>query len=240
MKIRVLGRFRVTDQGRDHTPTGMAGQLLKAVVCTGRPLHWEELSEMFWPDIPAEQGRVRLRNVRSRLRTTTGSVLIRADDLIKLDPRVSVDMHEFEALALRALAAFSAKDGEAVRLATQAFAQYRGDLLPEDRYAQWTQEPRERLRRRASSILGYLVADARQRQDWAEALLLLERAMALQPDAEEVALHTVDVLLTLGQRLAALRLLRQTAERTAQLGLQPSARWELLHAQVRAVTEPRV
>src|SRR5690606_15956719 len=60
---------------------------------------------------------------------------------------VTVDAVRFEELARDALA------GADRRAAAAAIAAYGGELLPEDRYVEWADEPRERLRLRYLDLL---------------------------------------------------------------------------------------
>lgn len=231
MRVRLLGRFSVTRPGEDRTPKGKPAQVLKVLASSGRSLHWEQLVEALWPSSNAKNARVRLRNVLSRLRAQAGPVVVRRGDMVAIAPGVSIDAEEFEALARRALAAAGTADGP--RLARQAMEHYRGDLLPEDRYAEWTLEPRERLRRRFRALLDLVLADARARGDREEALLLLERALAVEPEDEHLGLDVVTLLIELGRQAAALRLLERIEASMETLGLPVSARWRELHKQAR-------
>lgn len=231
MRVRLLGRFAVTRPGQDRTPTGMPAQALKIVLCNGRAMHWEVVAESLWPSATPDQGRVRLRNVLSRLRARSGPVLVRRGGMLVVPPTVSVDAEEFEALARRALEADGGPEG--LRLARQALEAYRGDLLPEDRYAEWSVEPRERLRRRFRALLELLLTDARRRDDLEAALLFLERALDVEPEDEELSLDTVEILIELGRRAAALRLLERVEAGLEAEGLPISARWVALYQQAR-------
>lgn len=231
MRIRLLGRFAVTQPGSDRTPRGVPAQALKILACSGRSLHWEELAELLWPSVNPDDGRVRLRNVLSRLRAQAGPVVARRGDLLVIPSGVSIDAEEFEALARRALGAQTTPEG--LRLARQALEHYRGDLLPEERYAEWTLQPRERLRRRFRAMLEVLLADARAREDLEAVLLLLERALAVEPDDEELGLDVVEVLNELGRRAAALRLLERVEASLEERGLPISARWLALYQESR-------
>lgn len=231
MRIRVLGRFTVTEPGRDRTPTGVPAQALKILVCGDRSLHWEELAELLWPSVHPHQGRVRMRNVLSRLRAQSGDVVVRRGGLLLIPHEVSIDSEEFEALARKALDAAAGPDR--VRLARQALEHYRGDLLPGDRYSDWSLQPRERLRRRFRGLLELLVADARERDDLESALLLLERAMGVEPDDAQLALDTVELLIELDRRAAAVRLLERVEASLELAGLPISPRWLALYRDAR-------
>lgn len=63
---------------------------------------------------------------------------------------------------------------------------YTGDLLPDDLYFDWTQPPRERLRRLFREASLALAAHARDERDYARVITLLTRLVALDA-ADEVA-----------------------------------------------------
>lgn len=221
-RIQLLGGFAVVDDGVDVTPPpGLPAQALKAVACGGRRLHWEELVEVLWPSDDAERGRTRLRNVLSRLRARSGPLLVRDGDAVLIPAGLSLDAEEFEAQAREALELAARDRAAALARAGAAVAGYRGDLLPDDRYASWTQSLRERLRRRHRALLDLLIEDARQRGALEEALLLIERAMEAEPEAEELYVAAAEVLDETGRRSAALKVLRRGLEATRELGLQP-------------------
>lgn len=230
-----MGGFTVTDHDRDVTPRGQQGQVLKLVALHGGRLHWEEVAEALWPAAAPERGRTRLRNVLSRLRTESGPVLVRRGVLVQLAPDVRVDAIEFDRAAREALAVAARDPDGAVGPARAALELYAGDLLPEDRYASWTAEPRERLRRRFLAVLDVLLQEAKRRGDLEGALLLLERAIEVEPDAEDLYLDAADVLASLGRRAAALRMVARARRIADEAHLPPSARCRALEARLRAV-----
>lgn len=234
VRVRTLGGFAVTDAGRDVTPSGLPAEALKLVAVHGGRMHWEEVAEALWPAAPPERGRTRLRNVLSRLRTETGAVVARRGVLVQLAPEVAVDAIEFDRAA-RDVLAVAARDPVAASAAARtALDLYTGDLLPEDRYASWTLEPRERLRRRFLAVLDLLVQEAHRNADPEAALLLLERAIEVEPDAEDPYLDAAELLAAMGRRTASLRMVRRARRLAEEANLPPSERCRMLEAALRS------
>jgi DNA-binding SARP family transcriptional activator len=234
VRVRTLGGFAVTDGGRDVTPTGLPAEALKLVAVHGGRLHWEEVAEALWPAAPPERGRTRLRNVLSRLRTETGAVVARRGVLVQLAPDVQVDAIDFDRAARDVLTVAARDPAAAIASARTVLELYGGDLLPEDRYASWTAEPRERLRRRFLAIVDLLVQDAQRNGDPEGALLLLERAIEVEPDAEDPYLDAAELLAALGRRSASLRMVLRARRLAEEAHLPPSERCRALEAALRA------
>src|SRR5919202_264318 len=113
LRIELLGRFRVTVDGR----TVSAGEwrrsrsvaLIKLLaLAPGYRLHREQVMDALWPELAPDAAGRNLRKAVHYARRTLGT-----RDVIKLD----------------------------------------GELLPDDPYAEWTQEPRERLRQLYARVL---------------------------------------------------------------------------------------
>jgi DNA-binding SARP family transcriptional activator len=222
MRIELLGHFAVLDDGRDVTPPlGHPSQLLKAVAVRGRRLHREEAVEVLWPSVSRRVGETRLRNVLSRLRAASGDVLAREGGLLVVPGWVRIDVEEFEADARRAVTLAPSDAAAAVEAAGRAVERYRGDLLPDDRYVQWTEAPRERLRRRFRAANALLVEDARRRGADEQALLLVERSLEVDPEAEEAYVEAAELLDRLGRRSGAIQVVQRGLAVMDELGVHP-------------------
>jgi DNA-binding SARP family transcriptional activator len=67
--ISILGRCRVRRDGVDlPVPAGRAGTLLQLLATLGDRATLDEVIEHLWPEVDAEVGRTRIRNVLTRLR----------------------------------------------------------------------------------------------------------------------------------------------------------------------------
>jgi DNA-binding SARP family transcriptional activator len=176
--------------------------------------------EDLWPGVEAASGRKRLRNVLNRLREVVGDLVVRDGATLSLADGTVVDAALFEDHALAALAAPAERTS--LDRARAALALYAGEALPDERYEDWSIEPRERLRAHALGLLDLLAAGAEREGDLDEALRLLERAIELDRLDETRYVRSASLLLRQGRRGRALDVLRASATALRQLGLEPS------------------
>lgn len=198
LRISVLGGFDVEVDGRSIEasawPRNRARALVKLLaLATGHRLHREQLIDALWPALDEAAGSGNLRKAIHFARRAIGAEHIRfEDEIVALDaPRIFVDVVMFD---------------EAIQTGRRAdaLALYRADLLPEDRFEPWAEDPRERLRMRFHRLL----LDEASRHDDAGRLDLaadlLERLVASDPLNEEAYLRLVRVLARAGSRHLAL------------------------------------
>ena len=152
LRMSLLGRFEVRagddviiDEAWHHRN---AKALLKLLaVQRNRSLHREQVLEAFWSSLNPSAAAANLRKILFDLRAEftarrlEAQVVTVADEMVVLSPEVSLDIDEFRACARSAR---SAKDR--LDLYEEAISHYKGDLLIEDRYAEWTAVPRQELR----------------------------------------------------------------------------------------------
>jgi pimeloyl-ACP methyl ester carboxylesterase/DNA-binding SARP family transcriptional activator len=138
-EIRTMGGFGVW-VGDDEVPLSAWGsrrarQLCKRLaVALGQPVTRDELGEVLWPGDDIERLPARLSVQLSAVRRILGGGIVADRAAVRLDLRaVRLDLDTLH----RALAA--GDDQHAVDA-------YRGELLPEDAYEEWTSGPRTRLR----------------------------------------------------------------------------------------------
>ena len=222
--IRLLGAFELARDGKAlPVPPPMAAQIVKYVALLG-PVPAEELVEQLWPDAPPGSGANRLRSLLTRLRQTAGPMVVRDREWLTLAEDVVVDASQFEASASAALAVSSSDEAGAARLAADAVALYRGELLPADRHLSFTAGPRERLKRRHLAVMGLLVARAISAGATDRAVALLEDAISADPLDEGHYLRAASVLIDAGRKGEAVGMLRRARAAMAELGLPLSAR----------------
>lgn len=152
IQIFLLGRFEVVC-GERILPAD-AWTRRKAAALLERRLLKDQAIDFLWPEAELTSGANNLYRTIHALRQTVDSALGSGaanelftfeDGVLTLAESVWVDVQEFERLCSEALA--GTPEHRAVLL-EQALALYTGELLPDERYADWTIGPREALHRR--------------------------------------------------------------------------------------------
>jgi pimeloyl-ACP methyl ester carboxylesterase/DNA-binding SARP family transcriptional activator len=213
--VRLLGDFAVEVDGLvirdDRFPRRSAARLIQLLaLAAGGRLHRERVMDALWPEAAPEVAANQLHKAAHYARRATGrpdAVVLRAE-LVSLFPghTVTVDVAAF---AEAAEAALAAGDRPA---AAAALALAGGELLPDEPYAAWAFQPRQRadlLRRELLRACGR----------WAE-------LAALDPTDEQAHLGVAQRLLDRGDRAGALRrldLLEQVLRDELGIGLSPEA-----------------
>jgi DNA-binding SARP family transcriptional activator len=218
LRISVLGGFEAVIDDRpvadDAWRRNRARTLVKLLaLANAQRLHREQLMDALWPTLEPEAAAGNLRKAVHFARQALGPEHVRyRGDLIALEaPTLWVDVEAFER------AAQAGRRGEALAL-------YRGDLLPEDRFEPWTEDPRERLRVRFHALLLDEAASLEEAGRLEPAADLLERLVASDPLHEEAHLALIRVLATAGSRHVALARFRQLQDRLRdELGVEASA-----------------
>jgi DNA-binding SARP family transcriptional activator/pimeloyl-ACP methyl ester carboxylesterase len=147
--VRSLGRFQVSVGGSDVPADAWrqrrAAELVKLLsLAPGQRLHREQVIDALWPDLAPDAGAANLHKAAHYARRALGSregVVLRGEQVALCpDSTVEVDALRFEGDGERAL-----RSGDPDACAAVAET-YGGELLPEDRYAEWVEEARDRLR----------------------------------------------------------------------------------------------
>ena len=222
VEVALFGTFSVRVAGREVTPPGLAGQLLRLVALRGEPVHLDDCADVLWPATSAPRGRRRLRNVLTRLRDACGDVLERRGDCLLLAPEVRVDLQAFEAAADAAIVALRDGCPEGPSRARAALALARHDLLPEDRYAGWVAEARGRHHRRVLELLDRLADAVAAAGDGREAVRVLLEAIDLEPYDEDRYVRAAVLLAADGRRGLAAHLLDVAQLMLDDLDVAPS------------------
>ena len=219
--IRVLGGFHVAADGRRlEAPPGRPSTLVKflAVRGAGVAVPADEIIEVLWPGISSNTGRARLRNLLSRLRAACGELVERSDDGLRLSVHTRIDAARF---ATEVAEVRTAPVIERPGLARAALAGYAGELLPEDRYADWTAAPRARLQLDQLELLELLADDAVERGDIDEAIRQLEAITAIEPLDAAPLIRAAELLLFQGRRGSAQPLVQRALEVNQQVNRLP-------------------
>jgi DNA-binding SARP family transcriptional activator len=114
----------------------------------GHQLHREQLMAALWPELDAEAAGANLRKATHFARRALGSTdaITSRGDVLALWPggELTVDVERFETQARASLSGRSTGSGVA--------DEFPGELLPEDRYAEWTEPRRTQLRDLATDL----------------------------------------------------------------------------------------
>lgn len=140
--VRLLGAFAVTVDGKPVAAEAWrhrrGADLVKLLaLAPGHQLHREQVTAALWPEFDAAAAAANLRKALHYARRALGSAgAIEADrDLVRLWPQgeLVVDVDIFE----------RSREPEL----------YTGELLPSDRYAEWTEPRREQLKQLSLQLL---------------------------------------------------------------------------------------
>jgi DNA-binding SARP family transcriptional activator len=237
IRIFLLGRFEVT-RGEQQLRTNdwkrrKAAALLQRLALEGRLLK-DQAIEFLWPDTDPDAGANNLYRTLYALRQTLTdglgldapeAVFSFADGRLLLHEAVWVDVHEFKQLL--------ASHAPPVDALESAIDLYRGELLPDDRYSEWTQAPREALRRRYREASLMLAEQYRQQGRYAAALSLLVPLLADDPADEPIHRELMHLYALDGRRPEALRQYQSCVDALAtELDLSPTAETEALYTQI--------
>src|SRR5439155_23984653 len=176
-----------------------------------------------------------LHALRQTLDTTLGpgtadATVTFADGVLSLAESVWVDAREFEQLCAAASAAPHVLHPAYLE---QALALYPGDLLPDERYAEWTLAPREALRSRHREASLALAAYRRDTHDYAAAIGLLTPLLAHDPADEPIHRELMRVYTLAGRRHEALRQYQACVDALArELDVPPEPETSALYAQI--------
>jgi DNA-binding SARP family transcriptional activator len=212
IQIDLLGQFRVTIDGRAIPADAWrrergAGLVKLLALSAAHRLHREQLMEAFWPDLDTEAAGANLRKAVHFARRALGEPgLLESADIVALAPNdeLTVDVATFESAATAAL---RDRDRAACERAVDL---YGGELLPDDRYAEWVEPTRKRLQDRYAQLL--------------RTAGLWERLVALDPTDEPAQCALMQSALDAGNRAEAMRVFQRLRERLRiDLGVGPKA-----------------
>ena len=191
VRVWMLGGFRVSVDFRTIPQDGWrlrkAATLVKLLaLAPGHRMHREQAMDLLWPDSGRKAAsnslRSTLHTARKVLDPPMGSRYLASDDeSLVLCPEgdLWVDVDAFEQAAARAR---GAKESATYRAALDL---YEGDLLPEDRYEEWTEGRREELRQIYLALLVELAGLHEARDEHGLAIKALRKATAREPTLEE-------------------------------------------------------
>ena len=234
LRVELLGGFRVLADGRDapRPPNVRQQQLVAFLVLHARnaPVPRQRVAGTLWPESSDAQALTNLRRELHHLREGWPRLegLIDGESRTlawRPDARTVVDIVAFEEAVDRGLR------GDRVAL-EEAAGLYKGDVLP-DCTSEWIGADRERLRQRATSALGQLVARLEQEQAFGDAIEHAQHLCRLDPLDEDAWCALMRCHARHGERATALHLYQQCAALLKkELGVQPSAATRMTYREI--------
>ena len=201
-RLYVLGVLRLERRGSEvKFPRRKAASLLAYLALHPQKHGRDHLATLLWGDYVDDEARASLRNALSLLRRMVGDDAFIADaQTVQINPTFPlwVDARAFEGYAREFLAAPS------FDLSPSFIDLYQGDLLP-DLYDDWIGPERDRLRSLYIDALLQAVQQMRSRSEYAQAIELAQRVLAIEPSNERAHQHLMFCYVATGDRSAALR-----------------------------------
>lgn len=240
--VQVLGGFDIWFQ---DTPLSLGSSkngcaiLRYLVMLPQRRAAKDVLLELFWPQDSPQKANHKLHNAISAIRqafsvactqlpgtdAASGEWILFADDCYSLAPDwpLELDADLFTACVRAAVQAEQAGCVvEAVAQYEAARALYRGDLLPEDMYADWTAAPRAHLEEMYLTLLGRLAVHYLNQQRFAESVACCRQILARDSFREDACRQLMCCYSRMGQRNQALRVFQDCQEvLRRELGVTP-------------------
>jgi predicted ATPase/DNA-binding SARP family transcriptional activator len=213
LDIRLLGGFTVQVDGApvpdDAWRLRKARALVKLLaLAPGHRVHREQAGALLWPD-RADDARSVANNLHQAVYAARraldaanadgAAIIALRDDVLAFQGDVRVDAIELEAAIVAARA-----DGTPAAF-ERVLAGAHDELLPEDRYEDWTAERREALRELVTGAyvdLAHLLGED-------AAIEVLQRALALDPLHERATRHLMLAYARAGRRQRALEAFEQ-------------------------------
>ncbi len=231
-----LGQFRFYDdeQAIIDWPNRRSKSVLKYLLLHGeQPVRRDLLMETFWPDHEPSAARnnlnVAIYTLRQALRRGTAerSTILFRDESYVLNPALGVWLDVDEFRRRTHAGRWAARRGhmaDAAREYETAVELYQGDLLEEDVYEAWTEQPRRELREAyvdALNFLGGYTFDAGQD---AACIGYGRKLLAVEPADETTHRRLMRAYARQNQRYLAIRQYQQCVEALREhLDLAPDA-----------------
>ncbi len=234
------GKTRVQDS---EWKSRRAKALLKLLVAhDGRKLPRDRAMELLWPDRDGDDLRASFNSLLHRarkvleLRAAEGRdvfCIYQEGDLIALNrDLVWTDVHQFLAHIRRA---GQIKSGqiELLREYESAIELYEGDFLPEDLYADWSVEVRDRLRGQYLRVLETAGDLADSMGESVKALQFYEKMFLSDPGNEKACRWLMQRHLAGGQRTEAIRIYERCERALSRdLDLEPEEKTRKLYRSI--------
>lgn len=240
-----LGQFRFYDdeQAIVDWPNRRSKSVLKYLLLHGeQPVRRDLLMETFWPDHEPSAARnnlnVAIYTLRQALRRGTAerSTILFRDESYALNPELGVwlDVDEFRRRAKAGRWAMRRGHmADAVREYETAVELYQGDLLEEDVYEAWTEQPRRELREAYVDALNFLAGYAFEAGQDAACVGHGRKLLAVEPADEATHRRLMRAYARQNQRYLAIRQYQQCVEALREhLDVTPDAETARLYESI--------
>lgn len=239
LTLRVLGGFSVSVGGEMVTESAFSRKKARALlkllaIQPGYRLHREQAIDILWPDLEPQAASAQLYKAVHQIRQALAGTDPRAEDslgsregLLALSGEIGSDLEAFERLAEEA------ERHPSLEALQRSIAAYAGDLLPADRYEEWTLTYRGQLRDRYLGLLVQLGAGLLDHRDLASAADAFRRVLAIEPTREDAHRGLMQVFAFQGSRERAVRQYRMCVDALErELGVGPSAETDALLSEI--------
>ncbi|HID64758.1 MAG TPA: tetratricopeptide repeat protein, partial [Anaerolineae bacterium] len=239
LEIRALGTPQVlkdgTPVGKGEWQTATAEELFFYLLAhpAGQPR--EQITDVFWPDLPPARAKSTFHSTVYRLRRATHMEILafdRSSGTYELNPEACYwyDVEEFEKL-LKVAPQSGQSRVEALR---QAIALYRGEYM-EGFYSDWCLPKRRSLEERYLGALSELAHWCVDKGLYDEALELCEKALQKDSYYEEMYRLMMKCYHLLGQAARVAQVYQRCATVLAEeLGMEPAAETVALYQELMA------
>lgn len=240
LQLVLLGGLQIEQHGTPRTD--LAPHKGQALLCylavTRRPHSRAALAGLLWSELPEADARTNLRTVISKLHKIVGPYLSVTRATIAFNHTLPYWL-DVEIFLDRLRRAQAAPDTRAVL--REAVALYHGDFLAgfyirgAAAFEEWALSERQFMRGLVVDALHRLAEACARQGDYAEAIGVLRKLLALEPWREEAHQQLIRLLALSGQRSAALNqydVMRRQLE--AELGVAPEAESLALVEQIRS------
>jgi len=240
LHVRLLGRFAVLRDEEEIPMTAWkrhkARDLFKYLCLHPKTVFTrEQLTELFWPEVSPDKGKAHLWSAISTIRTALepelparapSSYLSCTSQTYALDlpPGSTIDTVAFSD-RIREGRRFL-KNGDTARALLcfeNALSLYQGELLPEDRYAHWSDEPRDHYQQHLTDTLRSMADIYKEKRDFEAAIRMYRQILSQDTWDEDSYLELMRCYVLQGRELKAVELYQQceqTLER--ELGITPA------------------
>ncbi|HUQ63477.1 MAG TPA: BTAD domain-containing putative transcriptional regulator [Acidimicrobiales bacterium] len=243
IQVQLLGPYRIDAAGKEIRSglRAKARELLAFYLLHPEGTTLDTATEALWPEADPGRGSewfwTALGNLRSLLRSTTGikelKVIEREGDIYKVEPIFDVDLWRLQQVLDEASTNGNRAGNDVggdelwAECLQRAAELYTSELLEGADWA-WARVPRDDLRRRAVDVLVSLSATRLVTGDIRGALDVLEKAIDVDPYAEQLYRRIIRLHSKLSRPDAVTATFRRLKTRLAEIDLEPTAESENL------------